>query len=569
MDRRLTVCILLAAATLATYAQVVRFDFISWDDPLYVTDNPHVRRGLTLDGVRWAFTSSQGGNWHPMTGLSHMLDCQLYGLLPAGHHLTNVLLHTANVLLLFIVLQTMTGALWRSAFVAALFGLHPLHVESVAWVSERKDVLSTFFGFLAMWSYAIYARGQRLGSLLLTTIFLALGLMAKPMLVTLPFVLLLLDYWPLGRTGSRWRLLVEKVPLFVLAAVSSAVTIIVQREAGSLAPGAAVSGVDRAINAIVSYAWYIGRMIWPSNLSFLYPHPNLPGGTPWEPWQIAGAGILLVAIFVLLLGVVRRPYATVGWLWYLGMLVPVIGLVQFGFHAVADRYTYLPLVGLFIVVGWGAAEIVEAAGNRRSHRIAAGVAGTLLVVAAGAGAWAQSRYWRSSIVLYERALQLAPGHPLVHTNLGRVLRSTGAVTEAVRHYRLALATDPSFVLAHSNLGNALYALRRVDEAIGHYREALRLDPEFALARSNLAFALNARGDVDGAIREYREALRVQPDLALAHNNLGRVLESQGKRNEAIEHYREAVRLQPGFTLAQRNLARALGTQGGRVTREHP
>jgi tetratricopeptide (TPR) repeat protein len=588
MSRSLLICLLLIAATAAVYGQVIRFDFVSWDDPIYVTENVHVRRGLTTDGLVWAFTTAHGGNWHPLTGLSHMLDCQLYGVNPVGHHLTNIVLHILNALLLFGVLRVMTRAVFPSAFVAALFALHPLHVESVAWVSERKDVLSTLLGLLSMWAYVAYARRAGLGRYLLTALFLALGLMAKPMLVTLPLVFLLLDYWPLDRlrvgpevgaddreatessTAPRLayprrsigHLLLEKIPLAALSAISSAVTFTVQRSQGSMQPADVVPIQLRVANALVSYVWYIGKTIWPSSLSVLYPHPNLAGGTPWAAWQVAGAAVLLLVISVLMIRVTRRRYAIVGWLWYLGTLVPVIGLVQVGYQAAADRYTYVPLIGLFIIAAWGGADLV--ASWQRRHplvRPAMALAAAVVVAAAMACTWSQARYWRDAVTLYEHALEVAPRHPLMHNNLGFVLRSQGKLDRAIRHYRQALEVDPNFALAHNNLGNALHSQGKLDEAIRHYRRALQADPDLALAHNNMGYALQSRGKLDEAIRHYRRALQADPDLALAHNNLGFALRSQGMLDEAIRHYRRALQADPDFALAHNNLGFVLQSQG--------
>jgi tetratricopeptide (TPR) repeat protein len=567
----------LIAATLIVYAQALRFDFVSWDDPIYVTQNPQVRAGLTLDGVRSAFSTGERANWHPLVTLSHMLDCELFGLGPAGHHATNVLLHLANTLILFRVLDSMTSAVWASAWVAALFALHPLHVEPVAWVSARKDVLSTLFGFLSLWAYVAYARRGGAARYLLTALLLALGLMAKPMLVTFPLLFLLLDYWPLarlrvGRSGARpdasatrsvGQALLEKVPLLVLAAGSSVLTLAVQRRAWTMPAIGSVPLAPRAANAAVSYVRYIGKLLWPSDLAVLYPHPNLPGGTPWAPWQVAGAAALLATATVLVLRA-RRPYLVVGWLWYVITLVPVSGLVPFGFEAMADRFTYVPLVGLLIAVAWGGRELV--ARWRPMHpvvRPAAAVAASAAALASAACSASQLGCWRDSIALYRHSLEAAPGPPVIHYNLANALDAQGQPWEAIHHYREAVRRNPSYSEAHNNLGVTLAAQGRVDEAIAHYREALRQKPHNAQAHNNLGFALEGTGRREEAIGHYREAVRIEPPYALAHLNLARVLHARGELEEAIAHYREALRLRPDLAPAERGLDAALRAAGAR------
>jgi tetratricopeptide (TPR) repeat protein len=528
-------------------------DFVAFDDEKYVTENAQVRAGLTRESVSWSLSTTHFNNWHPLTWLSHMLDVELYGLNAGGHHLTNLLIHILNSLLLFGLLKRMTGNLWPSAFVAGLFALHPLRVEVVAWVSERKELLSMFFALLSIWAYAGYARRGGIARYLLTASLFALGLMAKPMLVTLPLVLLLLDYWPLERMrlGAR-ALLLEKLPLLTLSAASSVVTFIAQR--GSMEPALMVPMELRAANAVVSYVRYMGQVIWPSHLSILYTHPNLPGGTPWSAWQVAGAGLLLLLISALVLRVHRKRYALVGWLWYLCTLLPVIGLVQVGEQAMADRYTYLPMIGLCIIVAWGARDLSARWASRRMLiRRLMFVSALAVLLACMAASWWQTRYWRDSAALFGRALQVNPTNPTVHYDLAVVLEAQGKREQAIRHWSEALRLKPGFAKAHNNLGVMLVREGRLDEAVSHYRQALRIDPDYVDAHYNLANVLGHREEFDGAIRHYREALRVEPDHAGARFNIGSALVSQGRFDEAIPHYQELLRKNPDHAKARRNL----------------
>jgi tetratricopeptide (TPR) repeat protein len=540
LRRSLLIGGLLTGATLAVYAQAVGFDFVKIDDGLYVTQNEVVQRGLTSRGVRWALTTGYGTSWTPLTWLSLMLDFELYGLDAAGYHATNVALHLLNALLLFAVFQSMTREPWPSAFVAALFALHPLHVESVAWVAERKDVLSTFFGLLSMAAYVRYARNGGRGAYLATAALLALGLMAKPMLVTLPLVFLLLDYWPLDRLrpaagreaaegperarpaagpASIGVLLAEKAPLLALAALSGLATWVVQVSGGAVASAGSLPLTLRASNAVVAYARYLGKAIWPSDLSYFYPYP-VPawGGAPLTGAQVAGALGLLVAISI---GVVwsRRRYAVVGWLWYLGTLVPVIGLIQVGRQAMADRYTYLPLIGLFVIVAWSGSELAARLRQRPALRIAVGLVAVTVLVACAGRSWWQARLWRGSEPLFQRALALNPRDATTNFHLGTLLADRGETEEAIRHYRQALATHPRYADAHAALGIALQQEGRLDAAIARYREALAIEPDRVNTHFRLGNALRLRGDLDEAIAHYRRALELRPDFAEAGINL--------------------------------------------------
>ena len=574
---KVLIALFLILATLTVFLGVRNYEFMELDDDVYVTDNPHVQAGLTLKVVTWALTTTHASNWHPLTWLSHILDYELYGLWPGGHHLTNLLLHIINAVLLFLVLEKMTGALWGTSFVAALFALHPLHVESVAWVAERKDVLSTFFWMLTMWTYVHYAERPRLDRYLLVLLSFALGLLSKPMLVSLPFVLLLLDYWPLGRlqfgqwSGNRnshthksmnpsdqrsvaLRLVLEKTPFFALSAVSSLLTLFAQQRGGLMGSLESYPLGTRISNALVSYVGYIGKMIWPHHLAFFYPYPNL-----FPLWQVAGAGLLLLFVSVLLIRAARRrPYLMVGWFWYLGTLVPVIGLVQVGSQAMADRYTYVPLVGLFIVIATGVPDFLAGWRYRRIVLvISAGLLLSILMIVTRL----QIQHWHNGVTLFKHSLDVTANNSLSQNGLGVALARRGKSREAIVHYAEALRINPHFADAHNNLGNVLVRQGKYQEAIAHYTEALRIKPDFAKAHNNLAVALVRQGKYQEAIARYAEALRIKPDYADAHNNLGVALARQGKHQEAIDHYGQALRIKPDYAEAYGNLGNSLAEQG--------
>jgi len=553
----LLICVLLISVTLAVFWPVRNHEFLKYDDDTYVTRNRHIQSGLSWQGVRWAFTTGYASNWHPLVWLSHMLDCQLFGVKAGAHHLTNVLFHIANTLLLFVVLERMTGRLWASAFVAAVFGLHPLHVESVAWIAERKDVLSTFFWMLTMWAYVRYAANPKPARYLLTLVLFALGLMAKPMLVTLPFVLLLLDYWPLERIrkAQAGRLIWEKVPFFILSALSSIVTFLVQRSGGAVPGMESLSVKSRLGNAIVSYLGYIGKMIWPSRLAVLYPHPG--GSLSMARVVVCGLILVLISICFIYAGR-RRGYLVVGWLWYLGTLVPVIGLVQVGVQAMADRYTYIPLIGLFIIITWGACELTAKWPYRRIMLTVSAVA----VLSAAIGSTSlQLRFWQNSITLFEHTLDVTSNNWLIHNNYANVLKRTGRVDEAIEHFYKALRIKPNSAEVHNNLGNALAKLGKIDEAIEHYSKALSLTPNFSEAHYNLASALAEQGRTDEAIAEYRQSLQLEPRNVDALSNLGFALAEKGSFDEAIEYYNKAIELEPDNVIAHGRLGLALAGQG--------
>ena len=557
MRRDLAAFVLLVLVTLAVYGQVVDHGFVNYDDNEYVYENPHVQQGLTGKGSGWAFTTTRTGNWHPVTWLSHMLDCELFGLTAGYHHLVNVFLHILNSVLLYLVLRCMTGEVWRSAMVAAMFALHPLHVESVAWVSERKDVLSTLFFMLTLWAYGRYAASPSWMRYGLVFVFLAWGLMAKPMLVTLPFVLLLLDFWPLGRLqpgGTLFRLVAEKIPLFVLAAASSVATFVAQRQEGTMSLTYVVPFWDRIANALVTYVAYMGKMFWPGHLAVFYPYRDtLPTGH----W--VGAALVLAGITVLVgWAGRRRRYLAVGWLWYLGTLVPVIGLVQVGAQSMADRYTYVPLIGLFVMVVWILGDV--AARWRRAHIAIAALAGAAILGCVGA-TWIQVGHWRNGITLFEHTLKVTRDNAVAHTNLGAALMEAGKEHEAIRQYREALRIDPAHANAHVNLGIVLMGQGEEEQAIAHYREAVRIRPGFAQAHDQLGIALAQRGEIDEAIAHYREAVRIHPEFAGAYSNLGAALMAKGNIDEAITPFRMAIQIDPESAQAYGNLATALMMKG--------
>jgi tetratricopeptide (TPR) repeat protein len=606
------IAVLLALVTLAVYLGVARNDFVNYDDSDYVTANAHVLSGLSLGNVVWAFRSGHASNWHPLTWISHMLDCQIFGERPGPQHLVSLAFHIANTLLLFLLLRRLTGTTWRSAFVAGLFALHPLHAESVAWISERKDVLSTLFLLLTIAAYARYVAelkensesrtpdpaarsapqppsavpteaGRRIGAAgyyVLALVLFALGLMSKPMLVTTPFVLLLLDYWPLGRLGqaaaaaagvsagkgsksetrrpefpARVRtlanLLLEKTPFFALSAISSVITFLVQQRGGAVSTS--ISFGARVANALVAYVRYIGKMVWPDDLSVLYPHPG-----EWPAVQVVFSAALLVGISAAaIVQARRRPYFTMGWLWFLGTLVPVIGLVQVGIQSMADRYTYVPLLGLFILLAWGLAE-VPPSWRWRTPALGVGAAVSLL-----ACSWATARqvgYWRDSEALFQRAVKVTKNNYLAYNNLGFYLSNHGKAAEAMENYRKSLDINPVYEDALNNLGYALAGQKKYEQAIGYYDAALRVRPNHVEVHNNLGNALSELGRIDEAIGHYRFVLQQKPDHGDAHNNLGIALAMKGNLEEALSHFRDSIRFKPNYASAHSNLGNALAAQ---------
>ncbi len=543
--------VLLIAITIVVFGQVVQFEFVNFDDPIYVVDHPVVPDGLSVDGVAWALTTPYEATWQPITWLSLMLDAEIFGVDPGAFHRTNLILHCLNVVLLFVSLRAMTGAVWRSALAASLFAVHPLHVESVAWITERKDVLSLFWGLVSLLAWIRYCRGGRRRDYLVAAASLTLGLMAKPMLVTWPLVFLLLDAWPLGRWPARSfaSLVVEKIPLLLLSAASSVATFLVQSRHGAVTATHVVSVGDRLANALVSYARYLGKMIWPRDLSPLYPHPNMAGGTPWATWQIVGAGLVLVAISLLVLRFRHRPYVPVGWLWYLVTLVPMIGIVQVGSHAMADRFTYLPSIGVFVAVTWLAAELGR--GSARAVRAAAVVA----VAACMVLSWRQTAAWRDSITLGEHALQAGPASPRMLHNLGLALAQADRYEEALPRLQEAVRLKPDHARAWNNLGRTWQAVGKIDDAIASFERAASLQ-ENAQFSVNLSSALARAGRDDEAIEAALRAVHLDPDDAVAHNNLGILLARADRLDEAIVYFGRAVEIAREYPDAAENLRQA-------------
>lgn len=638
--------LLLACLTLALYSPTVRHEFVNYDDPDYVTANPPVQHGLTLATVRWALSSGHASNWHPLTWLSHALDWQLFGDRAGGHHAVNLLLHALNSLLLFLVLRQMTGAHWRSALVAALFAWHPVHVESVAWISERKDVLSTFFFLLTLGAYASYARlvsgprplpepapdrgskhptgaGPRpaagrtgreapagpaaahgalaavqpvaqpapgaaarhwlelnpTAALMLTLLLFALGLMSKPMLVTLPFLLLLLDYWPLQRLGSApspsapsakpgraappaaaltdraWRtagwLVLEKTPFFLLSLISCVVTFKVQQKGGAVSVSLSLG--ERIANALVAYVRYLENLAWPTKLAVLYPHPG-----HWPLGRVLLSALVLVALSAAVVWLARRrPFLPVGWFWFLGSLVPVIGLVQVGVQSMADRYTYVPAIGLFIAGAWGAAELAlrwRWPAPLLRGLAAVGLAGCAVLTVRQLG------FWHDSEALFRHAVAVTENNYLAYNNLGYYLSNRGQAAEAIEFYRRSLEINPAYEDALNNLGYALAGQKKFQEALGYYDAALRVRPDHPEVHNNLGNALSELGRIEEAIHHYHIVLNQKPNHADAHNNLGIALAMQGKLAEAVPHFQAAIQLKPNYASAHSNLGNAYAAQ---------
>jgi len=548
----------LAAANFITFSPLFHCDFINYDDNVYVIENDYVKAGLTCRSVLWAFSAPRNSFWHPLTLLTHMLDCELFGLNPRWHHFTSLLIHTANTLLLFALLKNMTGAVWRSTFVAAVFALHPLHVESVAWIAERKDVLSTLFWLLTMAAYVRYVKQLSIKWYLATLLLFAMGLMAKPMLITLPFVLLLLDYWPLHRlvrvTSHESRVtILEKLPFLALAAAFSAITFFAQKSEGAL--GLVLPLYIRLANAAVSYLTYIEKMFWPSGLAVFYPHQT----DKISLWYAAFAAVLLLSISI---GVFcfagRRKYLIFGWLWYLGTLVPVIGLVQVGSFAMADRYTYVTLTGLFIMIAWGLNDLAEALPYRK---IILSLSAVAALSALAVCTRLQLRYWQNSVALFEHALKVTAGNDVMNASLGLEMASQGKFQQALVYYRKALQINPQLAEAHHNMSVTLSSLGRYDEAISHCREAIRLKPDYFKAYNTLGIALSYQQKYDEALDCFNKSLRIKPDYAEGYNNLGALLQLQGKTDQAVKYFQRALQLKPDYADPYYNLGSIFHSQG--------
>jgi len=601
--KKILLCLLIAGITFLAYLPVKDNGFINFDDEEYVTQNRKVQGGLTPGGLRWAFVAMDVGNWHPLTWLSHMIDYDLFGPSPSGHHLTSLLLHIFNSLLLFLVLNRMTHAVWRSAFVAALFALHPLHVESVAWAAERKDVLSAFFWMLSLGAYAYYTERPNRGRYGLVVAFFALGLMAKPMVVTLPFVFLLLDYWPLGRfqparqpgdTGERsagagapaahqkkgrrekarpavsekrtivrrppeasWtifrRLVIEKIPLFALAALSGVMTYVAQQKGGAVEALQVYSLTDRLQNAALSYVRYIVKVFWPVDLSYFYPYAAHPF------WQAAVASLLLLAAFLFALRMRRgRPYLFVGWSWYLGTLVPVIGIVKVGLQSMADRYTYLPSIGLFVLIAWGIHDLTR---NVRKQAAILGALATILLVSFSAATWKQTQYWKNDLTIFRHALDIDADNHAAHFGLGLFYDRQGDLGKAADHYTEAIRSMPAQPDYLNNMANTLFKLGRTEEAASYYKRSLALQDDNALPHFNYAYLLASQGKYDEAAFHFRKAHALNPEDPVACIMLADVLSRQGKLDEALHYYARSLQTDPNRADVYFAMGRILTHQG--------
>jgi len=547
------ICIALAGLTWLVFSQTLWHDFINYDDPHYVYENTKITRGLSISGIAWAFSHIHSLNWHPLTTISHMLDCQIHGLKAGWHHFTNVLLHTLTAMLLFLALQQMTGAVWRSAFVAAVFAIHPLRVESVAWIAERKDVLSGVF-------LHYYARLPRVRAYLVVVFLFACGLMSKPMLVTLPFVLLLLDYWPLDRIkGQLWKRVAEKIPLIALSAVSSVITFLVQK--GAVGQTEELPILERINNAVVSYVLYIWQMLWPVNLSVFYPHPEnrLP------LWEIVCCLLVLMGITVAAIVMRKqRPYLLTGWLWYLGMLVPVIGLVQVGWQGRADRYTYLPQIGLYIAATWAVTDLTAL---YRHQRATLSTAAIVVIAALSCCAWVQTSYWRDSETLFRHALAVTTNNDVAENNLGIVFLGKGKLDEAISLLQSAVDLRPDNSPAHENLAKALLQKGQVADALVHYRKLLDLQPDNMEVHNIVGTVLVQQGSVQEGVEEWQKVLSVEPDNGNAMSNLAWVFATspdQSIRNgaKAVQLAEQAVRISGGrIAILFRTLAAAYAENG--------
>ena len=567
--RPLLIGLALLAATLVVYYPVKDYGFVNYDDPMYVVDNYTIRSGLTWNTVIWSFTDgTQVTNyWAPLTWLSIALDYQLYGLDAGGYHITNLILHLANSLLLFLVFLRMTGKYWQSAFVAGLFALHPLHVESVAWITERKDVLSTFFWFLTLFVYALYVKKTKPGWYLALLVCFTLGLMAKPMLITLPFVMLLLDYWPLGRLtidkeaelsspaapGKKRPvafLVAEKVPFFIITAVFSGITYFFQNEGNALPSLEKITFLTRLENVFISYVTYLWQMFWPFDLAVLYPYPPETSG-----WSAFSALVILVVVSLSAFRLRRRlPYIITGWLWYVGTLVPVIGLVVIGSHVRADRYTYVSYVGLFIILAWGISSLAQRFPEYRKYLVSFSFFFILLLAIISRH---QLTAWEDSITLFDRCLKVTTGNYVAENNLGLALKEEGLIAEAIVHYNKALKIKPDFEMAHLNLGVALAAEGKSKEAEKHYRKAIRLKPDLAAPYCNIGNIRFRQGQVKEAIKYYCQALRIDPDYVEALNGLGGAWVRTGYLDKAEALFRKALEIKHDDSTVRGNLNKVL------------
>jgi len=600
------ICLALTILTVVTFWQLKNCDFINYDDNNYVYENTTVQTGLNGNSIVQAFSSelAKVGHWHPLTWLSLMLDYELFGLNPQGYHLINLLFHVLNTLLLFLVLRRMTKRLWPSAFVAALFAIHPLHVESVAWVTERKDVLSTFFWMLTLGAYSYYVESPGLKRYVFVVLFFILGLLSKPMLITLPFVLLLLDFWPLQRfqavnpddkiqaevpklltpekqkkksktkqvavvkqtpavqksTASEYSwsriypLLWEKVPLFILVILSIIVTYLAAHTAGAVSSTAALPIGIRMENVFISYMAYIGKMIWPSNLAIFYPYPKL-----LVPWQVIGSVLLLVAITLAVIWRAKKsPYLATGWLWYLGTLVPVIGIVHVGPQAMADRYTYISLIGLFVIAAWGFSDLLKRWRYRKAILLTLSI---LIILGLSIKTWTQVGYWQDSFTLFDHALKVTDRNWLAYNNRGTVYNRLGYYSQAINDFNKAIEIKPNYIDAYSNRGVAYKGLGHYKQAIEDLNKAIEMNPDQAMAYSNRGNAYKGLGHYEQAIEDYNRAIEMKPDEAMVYSNRGNAYKGLGHYRQAIEDYNKAIEMKPDEAMAYRNRGVVRGILG--------
>lgn len=538
------ICMLLVLITLVVFRQALSYQFIDYDDNEYVTENPNVQTELSVDSLKWAFTTGYDSMWQPITWISYIADWEVYGLDPYGYHLTNLLLHLLNVLLLFWILKGITGSLWRSAFVAALFAVHPLRIESVVWIAERKDVLSTFFFLLTIASYVRYARKPVIGRYLPVMALYALGLMSKPMLVTLPFALLLLDYWPLGRFAPidkdrafvrNWlSLLKEKLPLLLLAVISSAITYYVQQKGGALESIGHISLGARSSNAIMAYAGYLGKMLWPAKLAVLYPHPlnSLP------LWKIAGSGLLLIAATLASIRVAKSyPYILMGWFWYVVTLIPVSGVIQTGVHAMADRFTYIPLIGIFIAIAWAIPDLLQRLiRSSQSYKLVCSIGlstlSALVILVLMICTYKQVQYWEDSETLFQRAVDVTRNNYIMHYNLGRLYDEREEFDKAIEHYQASIKIKHDDIESQNNLGAIFARQGKTDEAIKQFKIALKINRRYTRAYYNWGLTMASQQNWDSAIQLFSKAVKYEPDYAEANGNLAAALYFSGRYPEA-------------------------------------
>lgn len=561
------IAILLVISTLALYWQVSGFDFVGYDDSLYVS---LASKRITWESFVWSFTTLDFANWHPLTWISLILDYNLYGSNAGGYHVTNLIFHTLNTLLLFFLLNRTTGTVYRSAFVAVLFALHPLHVESVAWVSERKDVLSTFLGLWALWAYVSYVHKPKASTYLPVILLFCLSLMAKPMLVTLPFVFLLMDYWPLNRFAFQLKtltnnnkfeprlypFLLEKLPFFMLSLASSIITFIAQNNYKAVISLEHASLSHRLLNAFMSYAGYLKKTFWFHDLSIFYPYPasiNL--------LETAPSILCITSITIISIALIRKaPYFPVGWFWFLGTLVPVIGIVQVGFQAMSERYTYIPLIGIFIVISWGLRHLLQ---NIRYGQVLFAFSAFIFIFISSLATYHQIGIWKNNISLFSHVLKFNPRDHIAHHIIGHTMETKGEYAEALHYYSIVLKLNPVYAPAYINTGNVLVKLNRLDEALHCYDKALQINDRAAEAAYNIGIIMLLKNNPETAINYFDKALKIRPDDADTHNNMGVALMKSGNINKALYFFQKAQRLNPHSQEVKKNIAIAIREMANR------